>query len=209
MREQSRPRRRGNPSTNPQELRARVAHEAARIMTESGLRDYAAAKRKAALRLGMSDEAALPKNSEIEEALRTHQRLFDGDMHAQLLHALRETALQAMRFLSAFEPRLVGAVLDGSADRHSAVCLHLFSDDPDAPARRLDEHGIRYETEQRRLRLAQDISAEYPVLLFAAGDTAIDLTVFPYDALRQPPLDRIDGKPMQRATRAAVEALLE
>jgi len=208
MRERSQPRRRGTPSANQQQLRARIAHEAARLMTDSGLRDYAAAKRKAALRLGVNDESALPKNSEIEDALRMHQRLFEGDAHAQLLRELRETALEAMRFLSAFEPRLVGAVLDGTADRHSAVCLHLFSDDPDAPARFLGEHGIRYETQQRRLRLTPNDVIEFPVLLFAADDTAIDLTLFPHDSLRQPPLDRVDGKPIQRATRAALEMLL-
>ena len=47
-----------------------------------------------------------------------------------------------------------------------------------------------------------------PVLVFAADDTAIDLTFFSCDELRQPPLDRIDGKPMQRATRAALETML-
>lgn len=178
-------------------------------MTESGLRDYAAAKRKAALRLGVNDEAALPRNSEIEDALRTHQRLFHGDAHAQLLRRLRATALEAMRFFAGFEPRLVGAVLDGTADRHSAVCLHLFSDDPDAPARLLEEHGIRCESQQRRFRLASDAAAEFPVLTFAAGDTVIDLTLFTHDGLRQPPLDRVDGKPVRRATRATVESLLE
>lgn len=207
MRERTQPRHRGTPA-NLHELRARIAHEAARLMTESGLRDYAAAKRKAALRLGVGDEAALPKNSEIEDALRTHQRLFEGDAHLQLLRALRQTALEAMRFLADFEPRLVGAVLDGTADRHSAVCLHIFSDDPDAPARLLDEHGIPYEMQERRLRLTPDSHAEFPVLVFAADDTAIDITVFSGDALRQPPLDRIDGRPMQRATRAALEAML-
>ncbi len=190
------------------ELRTRVAHEAARLMSESGLRDYAAAKHKAAQRLGVSDKAALPKNNEIEEALRTHQRLFEGDAHTSLLRNLRETALEAMRFFAGFEPRLVGAVLDGTADRHSAVCLHLFSDDPDAPARRLDEHGIPYTAQQRRLRATPDSYTEFPVLTFAADATTIDLTIFPHDGLRQAPLDRVDGAPIQRATRAALENLL-
>ena len=209
MRQRSEPRRRGSQSVNSRELRAHIAHEAARLMTESGLRDYAAAKRKAALRLGVSDEVALPKNSEIEQALRTHQRLFEGEAHAQLLRALRETALEAMRFLAAFAPRLVGAVLDGTADRHSAVCLHLFSDDPDAPARFLDEHGIPYEAQQRRLRMTPDGYVEFPVLVFATDDTAIDLTVFTHDQLRQAPLDRVDTQPMRRAAIGVVEELLK
>ena len=43
---------------------------------------------------------------------------------------------------------------------------------------------------------------------FDAGDTAIDVTVLPYDLLRQAPLDRVSEKPMRRAGLAAVEALL-
>jgi hypothetical protein len=189
-------------------LRARIATEAARLISESGLRDYAIAKRKAAARLGVGDDVTLPKNSEVDNALREHQRLFHAHDQPRQLQRLRDVAADAMRFFAAFEPRLVGAVLDGSADEHSAVCLHLFSDDPDAPARHLDEHGIDYATDSRRLRISANADAEFPVLQFAVDDTAIDATVFAHDALRQAPLDRIDAKPMQRATLAMVKHLL-
>ncbi len=189
-------------------IRARIAFEAARLISETGLRDYALAKRKAATRLGVTDEFSLPKNTEIDAALREHQRLFHAEDQPQRLHALRETAVEAMRFFAQFEPRLVGAVLDGTADEHSAVCLHLFSDDPDAPARHLEEHGIGYETETRRLRFDRDDEADFPVLQFAVDDTAVDVTIFAYDGLRQAPLDRIDGKPMQRATSATLQQLM-
>lgn len=197
----------GAPLQDP--IRARIAFEAARLISETGLRDYAMAKRKAAARLGVSDESSLPKNVEIDAALREHQRLFHAEDQPRQLRALRETAIEAMRFFAAFEPRLVGAVLDGTADTHSAVSLHLFSDDPDAPVRHLDEHGIDYETETRRLRFDQESETDYPVLQFAVDDTAIDVTVFPYDGLRQAPLDRVDSKPMQRATLAMLKRLLD
>ncbi|MFT3790669.1 MAG: hypothetical protein QM741_06250 [Rudaea sp.] len=188
-------------------LRARIAFEAARLISESGMRDYAQAKRKAAAQLGVATQSVLPDNAEIEDALREYQRLFHAGDQPRRLRALREAAFEAMRFFAAFEPRLVGAVLDGTADAHSAVCLHLFSDDPDAPARHLDEHGIDYESASRRLRFDKDAEADFPVLRFAADDVAIDATVFPYDGLRQAPLDRIDGRPMQRAAAAALEKL--
>ncbi|MEO6690295.1 MAG: hypothetical protein ABIS07_11805, partial [Dokdonella sp.] len=60
------------------EVRRRIAVEAARLISEGGLRDYGRAKTKAAAQLGIFDEAGLPKNSEIEDALREHQRLFRG-----------------------------------------------------------------------------------------------------------------------------------
>jgi hypothetical protein len=113
-----------------------------------------------------------------------------------------------MRFLHAFEPRLVGAVLEGTADAHSAICLHVFSDDPEAVGLFLREHGVPFETQTRRLRSSRDAQADYPVLLFAADELPFDLTVLPRDALRQAPLDRIDEKPMRRAPLAAVEELL-
>ena len=191
-----------------QRNRVLIAQEAARLMSEHGIRDFHRAKLKAAERLGILDTQALPRNHEIEQALREHQRLFQADSQPQLLRQRREAAMQAMRFLHAFEPRLVGAVLDGTADAHSAICLHVFSDDPEAVALFLHEHNVPYETQTRRLRPSRDTQADYPVLLFAADELPFDLTVLPRDALRQAPLDRIDEKPMRRAPLAALEELL-
>lgn len=191
-----------------QRNRVRIAQEAARLMSEHGIRDFHHAKLKAAERLGIVETQALPRNLEIEQALREHQRLFLGDSQPQLLRQRREAALEAMRFLAAFEPRLVGAVLEGTADAHSAVCLHVFSDDPDAVSLYLREHGVPIETQVRRLRNSRDDQPEYPVLLFAADQLPFDLTVLPRDALRQAPLDRTDDRPMRRASLSQVEMLL-
>jgi hypothetical protein len=191
-----------------QRNRLRVAQEAARLMSEHGIRDFHHAKLKAAERLGITDMQVLPRNQEIEQALREHQRLFLADSQPQMLRQRREAAADAMRFLAAFEPRLVGAVLEGTADAHSAVCLHLFSDDPDAVSLYLREQGVPAATQTRRLRNDRDHQADYPVLLFSAGALSFDLTVLPRDALRQAPLDRTDDRRMRRATLAQVETLL-
>lgn len=193
--------------TRAHEQRRRIAVEAAKLIAEEGLRDYRQAKLKAAQRLGIFDDTALPKNGEIEEALREHQRLFRAEQ-PETLRELREAALEAMRFFVDFEPRLVGPVLDGTADEHSAVCLHLHDDGGDRVAMFLQGKGIPYEERTRRLRLERDMTADVPVFVFSAGDSAIDLTVLPYDRLRQAPLDRIDEKPMRRANLAAVEELV-
>ena len=58
--------------TRTRERRQRLAHEAARLMAEGGIRDYHQAKLKAASRLGIHDDASLPRNREIEDALRTY-----------------------------------------------------------------------------------------------------------------------------------------
>jgi len=192
-----------------QRNRLRVAQEAARLMSEHGIRDFHHAKLKAAERLGILDTQALPRNLEVEQALREHQRLFLADSQPQLLRERREAAVEAMRFLAAFEPRLVGAVLEGTADAHSAVCLHVYSDDPEAVMLYLREHGVPIETQVRRLRYSRDDQPEYPMLLFAADELPFDVTVLPRDALRQAPLDRADDRPMRRASLAQVEMLLD
>ncbi|HMM68454.1 MAG TPA: hypothetical protein PKC03_16075 [Dokdonella sp.] len=187
-------------------MRRRIAVEAARLIAEQGLRDYHAAKLKAASYFGQPDSLPLPRNAEIEEALREHQRLFQAGSQPLRLARLRDAALEAMRFLARFEPRLVGPVLEGTADEYSAVCLHLFTDDPDELAMFLRANGIPFDQQERRLRLDADHTGDYPALLFSAGGTPIDLTVFPLDGLRQAPLDRISERPMRRAS---VDALRE
>lgn len=178
------------------------------MISESGIRDYAFARRKAAARFDARDPAALPDNAEIEIALREHQRLFQADEQPRTLQLLRHSALEAMRYFSMFSPRLVGAVLDGSADRHSAISLHLFCDDVDAPIRFLDERNIRYDLGERSMRLGRQ-ERHYTMLRFIAGDTTIDLTLFPEDTLRQAPLDPRTGLAMRRASIGALELLLQ
>ncbi|UPG90790.1 hypothetical protein L2Y96_03160 [Luteibacter aegosomaticola] len=191
-----------------QRNRVLVAQEAARLMSEHGIRDFHHAKLKAAERLGIVDTQALPRNQEIEDALREHQRIFHGETQPQALRARREAAVEAMRFLRSFDSRLVGAVLEGTADEHSAVCLHVYSDDPEAPGLFLQEQGIPLETQTRRLRWSNSDQSEHTVLLFGADGIPFDITVLPLDALRQAPLDRVDERPMRRATRAMVQELL-
>jgi hypothetical protein len=190
------------------ERRHSLANEAARLMAEGGIRDYHQAKLKAAERLGIHDDASLPRNREIEDALREYQRLFAGEAHAAGLRARREAALHALEFFHRFEPRLVGSVLDGTADANSAVALQLYSDDPDAVPRFLAEHGIPAEPRSRRLRLDPQRLFDAPVWLFSADDLSFDLTVLPLQVLRQAPLSGVDERPMQRASAAQLRDLV-
>jgi hypothetical protein len=194
--------------TRTRERRHRLAHEAARLMAEGGIRDYHQAKLKAAARLGIHDDASLPRNREIEDALREYQRLFAGDAQAAGVRTRREAALRAMEFLAAFEPRLVGSVLDGTADANAPVALHLHSDDPDAVPLFLEEHGIPAEARARRLRLDPQRTLDAPVWLFSAEELTFDLAVLPLQVLRQAPLSGVDERPMQRASAAQLRALL-
>lgn len=194
--------------TRTRERRHRLAHEAARLMAEGGIRDFHQAKLKAAERLGIHDDASLPRNREIEDALREYQRLFLGDAQASGLRQRREAALRALEFFAGFDPRLVGAVLDGTADANSPVSLHLYTDDAKAVPRFLEDHRIPAEGRMRRLRLDRERSDDFDVWLFSAEDLTFDLTVLPHDALRQAPLSGVDEKPMRRASAVQLRQLL-
>jgi len=190
-------------------LRRRIALEAARIIAEEGITDYLLAKRKAAQRLGAMDLAGLPKNSEIEAALGERLRLFDGDSHNHRLRTLRSTAREIMQVLEQFQPRLVGSVLSGVVTDHSDVTLHLFADTPESVALALMERAVPYELTERRLRYLTDRTESYPCYRFVAGETGVEGTVFPLLGMRQAPCCPIDGRPMRRAGIAEVESLLD
>ena len=194
--------------TRTRERRQRLAHEAARLMAESGIRDFHQAKLKAAQRLGIRDDASLPRNREIEDALRQYQRLFLGNGQATEVHRRREAALRALDFFRNFEPRLVGPVLEGTADANTAVALHVHGDDADAVPRHFDEHGIPAQLRSRHLRLDRAREGDFPVWVFSAEGMSFDVTVLPLAVLRQAPLSAVDEKPMRRASASQLRALL-
>ncbi|MCC5812809.1 MAG: hypothetical protein JJU06_20805 [Ectothiorhodospiraceae bacterium] len=197
-----------SPTTKDQRMRQRLTLEAAKIMAEEGVRDYYLAKRKAADRLGAPGTQNMPRNQEIQEALLEYQRLFKGESQAAQLRHLREVALEAMRFFRRFRPRLVGAVLDGTAGEWSDVALHLFADTSEEVAIFLMDERIPFEPSERRLRVERDAWETYPVYRFLAGDVVVDLTVFSHEAIRHPPRSQVDGQPMDRANTEAVERML-
>ena len=194
--------------TRTRERRHRLATEAARLMAEGGFRDYHQAKLKAAERLGIHDDASLPRNREIEQALREYQRLFVGEPQQQAVQLRREAALRALEFFSGFSPRLAGPVLEGTADAHSPVHLHLHTDDADAVPRFLDEHCIPADARTRHVRLDRERSDDVPAWVFTAEELTFDVTVLPHDAVRQAPLSGVDERPMKRASAAQLLQLI-
>jgi hypothetical protein len=191
------------------DLRLRVAEEAARIISEQGIADFRLAKHKAAERCGLRDFRNLPGNEEIESALRNRQRLFGGARHRSHLRNLREAACIAMRQLEAFQPRLVGAVLSGCATEHSAIQLHLFTDQDEGLQFFLERRGLSCELDQKRFRLRSEEYCYQPVFRFTADGTSFEAAVFALNGLRQAPCSPVDGQPMQRAGLHEVEELLQ
>ena len=189
------------------QMRQLLAQKSAQILLESGVRDFQAAKQKAALQLGVKDTQSLPNNSEIELALSEYQRLFHTESQQKHLEILRKIAVEAMHFLDCFNPRLVGSVLKGTADIHSVIRLHIFSETVESVGFYFEDKKIPYELKERRLRISANQYQNYSSYEFIVDDIQIELVVFS-PKQKQIPLSPIDGKPMKRAGITEVELLL-
>lgn len=187
--------------------RSRVVQEAARIICEDGLSDYRLAKQKAVERLGLGFGTPLPSNADIQAAVIQYQRLFGGRAYASRLTHLRRTAVQAMRMLAEFQPRLVGAVASGATTDNHHVQLHCFADKPEQIDVLLESKGLRHEVSERRYRYPDGQTGDVPVLTFMAADVGVDVAVFPERGMRDTPLSPTDGQAFRRLDLAAAEAL--
>jgi hypothetical protein len=197
--------------------RLEIAAAAARLIAEDGA-DYATAKRKAAREvLGEGQHTRwLPDNPLVFQELRRYLQTFDGDLHHARLGALRRQAAQLMRNLAAFQPHLVGAVLNGTATAHSDLHLHLFVDSAKDVEHALLNEGLDFDVDeapagevaaQEVIRLVLDAPA-YPG---APERIGLELTVFDHDALRTAPRGRVNDAslhPVEAAGRADLAALL-
>lgn len=189
--------------------RERLAYEAARIMVEQGLHDFESARRKAAERTGILDRRQWPSNERLKEAVLAQRQLFWGSEHDDASRSLKREAVQAMRMLSEFEPRLIGSTLHDLGDRQNGVELFLFADRPEDVLFKLAERGIPWREGERTLRYADGQRLAHPAFGFLAGEVPFELIVLPVYARRRPPLDPITERPNLGANLTEVERMLE
>ncbi|MCX7627254.1 MAG: hypothetical protein N2Z69_02420 [Methylophilaceae bacterium] len=192
-------------SVRQHHLRQLVAQQAARIMAEEGITDFAFAKRKAARQLGMEDAHCLPGNAEIESELRLYHEIYRGEHHAAFLRQLRQNALATMRLLARFDPQLTGAVLEGTAGRYAETEIHLFADSDKEVELFLLNHKIPYQVKER-IHQSGNGRRRIPVYTIESPGGPVRLSIFtPEDARIS--LRNASGGPA-RARAAYVEALL-
>lgn len=187
-------------------LRASIAQLAARLMAEDGVEDHAQAKRKAARQIGVSDAGQMPNNDEIDAALKLYREIYRPE-HAAQLRMLRQLALDIMDELAAFNPYLVGSVLTGSAGKYADIQLQLFSDSAKSVEHYLLGRAIRFRGGETRL-YAGDMPFTAPVLSFDRQGYDVHLTLLSPRDLRSQLKTSVAGKPIERARRDAVHALI-
>jgi hypothetical protein len=189
---------RPRPSAN---ARASIASAAARLMAEDGITDYHLAKRKAARQLGLTEHVALPDNAEVETELRAYRTLYQGEEHAEMLAAMRHTALELLELLADFNPYLTGSVLDGTAGEHSHIDILLFADSAKEVEIFLLNRGIDIEhVEPRNERVEA-------VLVMETDTVDANLVIMP-PHLERVSLKHRDGRARERIKAEALRALL-
>lgn len=135
-------------------LRRQIAFEAARLMYERHESEYFRAKVKAARKICRDwvKPKDLPSNTEIREQIQHFARIHEGDERTVNLREMRLEALRMMRLLQAFRPRLIGSTFTGHVRHGSDIDLHIFSDSLEAVRSTLDQEGILYDVEHKRVR---------------------------------------------------------
>ncbi|CAH1904549.1 conserved hypothetical protein [Candidatus Nitrotoga sp. HW29] len=163
-------------------MREQLAHQAARLMAEGGITDYAFAKRKAAKQLGAEDTQHLPSNDEVEMALRSFRALYQSESHPLVLHKLRQQALATMQLLEPFHPFLTGSVLKGTAGEQSDINLLVYSDDEKAMMMFLLKHNLSFEGGEWSIHLTGRQQTVPSFMLKTETGVPVNIAVLPENA---------------------------
>lgn len=195
-------------------VRVRIAHEAARLMYEENVKQYFTAKRMAAKRLLGKANAKkarfhpqdLPSNGEIRDALLAMAELAEGSRRSRVLFAMRVVALEAMRELTPFSPRLIGSVSTGHVRRGSDIDIHVFCDEEEFVESHLRSLGWVFDTE--RVSIVRHTKVCEYVHFQVADVVPVELTLYPCRDLHSRPRSSTDGKPIVKVSVAMLEQVL-
>ncbi|HET9112724.1 MAG TPA: UDP-N-acetylmuramate--alanine ligase [Burkholderiales bacterium] len=184
-----------------------VAQLAAQLICEHGVRDFASAKRKAARQLGIAEPHHLPGNPEIEAAVKSYHALFQSQTHPAVLRELRQAAIDVMQALAEFQPYLTGAVLNGTAGKHSDIRIELYTDNEKEVELYLLNQNIQFKQGQQQIS-HQGGRKQIPCFILDYDICDIYITVHPLGAIRNAPRSS-NCEPLKRASLSQVLALIE
>jgi len=202
---------------NQDQLRQMIAQQAARMMAEDGINDFAYAKKKAGHQLGASESSVLPTNAEIEKEIRLYHQLYNAEDQPQELNILRKAALATMQLFERFNPHLTGSVLEGTAGKNSQTDIHLFSDSAKDVEIFLLSQQIPFESSEKTHRLSDRHSKDkkdkvrktVPVYTLETEYGLQKLSVFEYDDMRVATKRTGDGSNTDKADIADLKALIQ
>ena len=190
-------------------LRRQIAFQAARLMYDRQETEYFSAKRKAAASVcrGWVKPRDLPSNAEIREEVLRLAKMLEGSSHQQQLMEMRVEAVRIMRLLAAFKPRLIGSVLTGHIRSGSDIDIHLFCDSLQLIANELDENGLRYTVQEKRI--VKNNEKQLYRHIHIEDRFQIELTVYDLSKASTKFVSSITGKPIEKASLPELERLIE
>ena len=190
-------------------LRRQIAFLAAQLMYHRTETEYFTAKRKAARQLGVEYRhrpGDLPSNKEIRDQIQAMARMHEGPKRLETLRDMRIDALRLMRLLARFRPRLIGSVRTGHVRKGSDIDIHIFCDSLALVTDTLDEHGLQYDVEHKRIVKYGEERVFTHIHVYDRNN--FELTLYPEDKLHYVFKSSITGKAIERASIAELEALL-
>ena len=201
---------------NQDHIRQLIAQQAARMMAEDGIDDFAYAKKKAGKQLGVSENSVLPTNAEVEDEIRLYHEIYNADEQPLELEKLRQAALLTMQLFEKFNPHLTGSVLDGSAGKFSQTNIHLFADSAKDVEMFLLNQQIPFESSEKSYRVSDKPSKDnkekvrktVPVFTLETELGLQKLSVFDVDDMRVAVKRTADGSNAERADISDLQALL-
>jgi len=133
-------------SKKQQQIRMLLVREAARLMVEENVSQFLDAKKLAAKRLFKKPLKNLPSNQEVADAVYEMNHLINSESLELQLHEMRKVAINVMRVLKDFSPRLIGSVSTGRIRESSDIDIHVFVDHIENLFSYLDHIGWAYES---------------------------------------------------------------
>ena len=194
---------------NSSKLRRQIAFQAARLMYDRQETEYYRAKQKAAKTVcrGWVKPKDLPSNAEIREEVMLLAQMLEGHSRQDRLLEMRIDAVSIMRTLSEFSTFLIGSVLTGHVRSGSDIDIHVFSDSIMRVAAVLDQHGLKYKIEEKRV--VKNNEKQLYQHIHIQDRFEIELTVYPRSKSSTKFISSITGKPIEKASLSELETLLE
>ncbi|MEM3759975.1 MAG: DUF4269 domain-containing protein [Candidatus Bathyarchaeia archaeon] len=121
------------------DLRTKVAREAANLLYFGIEKEYKQAKQKAAKTFGVK---FLPTNLEVAKELDKIAEEIEGKSRDERLIQRRKEALKLMEILKSYKPILVGSVWRGTAHRQSDIDVIVYNDESKIIAKSLEQNSF-------------------------------------------------------------------
>jgi len=194
--------------TSPDELKSRVAIEAATLLYYGAEKEYKQAKLKAAKTFGVH---FLPSNREIALELDRIAEENEGIARKEQLIQMRKEALSIMIILKAYCPLLIGSVWRGTTRKGSDIDVAIYHDSPEEIPNILAVHGFKAsKTEWVTVTKCGKTGTSFHIYTVTLGKHAVEIVVRTSEETNRKRKcevfgDEIKGLNMQELTKVLAE----